>query len=186
MRAVFHQRDEADLRKGAFAVAGAGPAEGRFQRRVVGDIERAAVEADEAPALEPSALGRRRGDGPHQFVVQAAQRLGAEPGAGLRNAGFSGHLQRRRRVAQPTDALQQATQHLPAGRVHEQRHHDDVIDHHMSRQITLADAGLAGCGQNFVHLADRERLGDDTEADEVCNPASRRQFRCGACHRSGP
>ena len=96
MRAVFHQGDEADLRIGAFAVARAGPAEGGLERWLVGDVERAAVEADQAPMLEPGALGRRRRDRPHRLVVQAAHGLLAEPRASLRNAGFSGHLDRRR------------------------------------------------------------------------------------------
>jgi hypothetical protein len=102
MRAVFNQRDEADLRIGAFAVACAGPTERGFQRRLVGDIERAAVEADQSPVLEPRALGRRRRDRPQRLVVQAAHHLVAEPRASLRNTGFSGHLDRRRAAFQPS------------------------------------------------------------------------------------
>src|SRR5271156_1562466 len=92
MRAVLHQGDEADLRIGAFAMAGARPAEDSLQRRFVGDVERAAVEADQAPMLEPGALGRGRRDGPHRLVVQTPHGLVAEPRARLRNAIFVSYV----------------------------------------------------------------------------------------------
>ena len=42
---------------------------------------------------------------------------------------------------------------------------DDVIDHHMRRQIALADAGAIGLLQNLVDLLGGEELGNHAEAD---------------------
>jgi hypothetical protein len=186
VRAVLHQRDEADLRIGAFAVAGARPAEGGLQRGLVRDVERAAVEADQPPMLEPGALGRRRRDRPHRLVVQPAQDLVAEPRASLRNAGFPRHLDRRREASQPLETFQQPAQHLSARRIHEERHRDDVVYHDMSGQFTLANARLAGFGQYCANFGVRERFGDHAQADKIGSPLPRRKRRRDARHRSGP
>jgi hypothetical protein len=143
VRAILHQGDEADLRKGAAPAAGAGPAEGFIVGRIVGDIERAAVDADQPPAPIPGAPRRLGGDRPNHLVVQLTQRLPSKPRTGLRDAGLPRHLDLNRRV-QPLDALQQATKHLPTGRLHEQRQSDYVIDHHVSRKIALPDTRFAG------------------------------------------
>src|SRR5277367_1785945 len=105
MRAALDQRDETDLRIGALAVTGAGAPESLLVGGIVGDIERAAVQTDQPPALVPGASSRGRGDGAREFVVQPHDRFKAEPGPGLRNARLARNLARGRPL-QPTQALQ--------------------------------------------------------------------------------
>ena len=186
MRPVLHQADEADLGIGALALAHARPAEGGVELGLVGRLERAAVETDQSPTLEPGAPGRRRRDGLDRFIVQAPRHFGAQPRARLRNAGFSGRLDRGHGILQPPKAFQQAAQHLSARVIHIERQRDDVINHDMRGQLAVTNARLAGLRQDFMNLGDRERLGDDAKADEIRNPPPYGKPNRSARHRCRP
>src|SRR5512135_2182254 len=59
VRAILHQGDETDLRKGAAAPAGAGPPESFVVGRFIGDVEGTAVQAQRTPAAVPGSFGRK-------------------------------------------------------------------------------------------------------------------------------
>ena len=80
------------------------------------------------------------------------------------------------------ESAQQAAQNLTVGGPHIQRQRDDVIDHHMRRQVALADTGALGLLQNLRDFLGGEKLGDHAEANVVSDPAAGRQLRQGACH----
>jgi hypothetical protein len=78
----------------------------------------------------PCAFCRGRRDRPHDLVAQPLHRLCAEPRPRLRDARLARSLEQRRRIAQPLQAFNQATQHLAArascrarARAHNRRRH---------------------------------------------------------------
>ncbi len=118
----------------------------------------------------------------HHRVIEFLHWFSAQTAARLGNAGLAGDLHFGRRVEQPLHAFQQATQHLAIRRPHIQRQCDDVIDHHMRRQIAFADAGTIGLLQDLMDFLGGKELGNDAEADVVRDTAAGRQRRNGACH----
>jgi len=108
-----------------------------------GDIERAAVDADQPPAPVPSAPRRLGGDRPNHLVVQLTQGFPSKPRTGLRDAGLPRHLDLHGRV-KPLACPPTSTEAPPIGRLHVQRQSNYVIDHHVSRKIALPDTRFAG------------------------------------------
>jgi len=86
VRAVLDQGHKANLRISTAAAAGAGPAEGRVVGRLIGNVQRAAIQADQTPVPIPGPTGRTNRDRLHHRVMQLAHRFPSEPRAGLRNA----------------------------------------------------------------------------------------------------
>src|SRR2546428_11456162 len=127
-------------------------------------------------------LVRFSANGSYHRVIQLLQRRGAQSAARLRNAGLTGYLHLGGRIEQPLHAFQQATQYFTIGGPHIQRQRNDVIDHHMRRQIALADASALGLLQNLMDFLDGEELGNHAEANVVSDPAASRQLRQSACH----
>ena len=187
VRAILDQRDKADLRISAGAATGSRAAEGGLVCRLIGHIKCAAIQADQPPLPIPGPPRRFDCDWPHHLVVQFAHRLPSEPRAGLRDAGSARHLDGLRWTEQPLDAFQQASQNLARRTLlHVQRQSDDVIHHHMRRQITLAYRCSARHRKRRANRIDRERLCNHTQTDGIRDPASRRQYRRNACHSPHP
>lgn len=114
--------------------------------------------------------------------MQLPHDLKAEPRAGLADGGLACDLDRNGGIAQPLQAFHKAAQHLPAGRVHVERQRNDVIDHHMRRQVALADAALARRCQHSADPSQGEGLGDHAKAHIVGDPAALGKRCHGACH----
>ena len=175
MRTVLHQRDEAQLREGAAAPAGAGPTERRSVRRLVGNVEGAAVQAHQTPSPIPRPPGHPIRNRLHHRAMQTVQRLPAKTRARLRDPRLAGHLKRVRRTGQPLNPLQQAAQNLAVGRLHVERKRDYVIHHHRRRKRTPALARPPGIPQNRLHRIKRKRLRDHTQTDVVGDTRTRRE-----------
>ena len=84
----------------------------------------------------------------YQFIMQLMHRIPPEPCPRLREPGPAGDFDLRRRPQQPMQALQQATQHLtagrlpaPHGRLHVESQRDHEIDRDVRWKIALPDAG---------------------------------------------
>jgi hypothetical protein len=92
MGSVLQQGHETELGISAFAPAGSGPPIGLLVVEGVGHVQRAAVQADQAPIPVPSPLGAFVGDRANQASVESAQRLGPQAAARPRNAGRAGRL----------------------------------------------------------------------------------------------
>jgi hypothetical protein len=73
-------------------LASLGFAEGVSIFRLVGNVQRAAIEADQAPMPIPGTLGGLRGDGLDDLVVELTQRLPSQPDSSLGDAGPHRHL----------------------------------------------------------------------------------------------
>jgi len=168
VRAVFHQRYEAELRERALATARAWIAKAGAVLGRVGHIQAGAVQAHQPPPSIPRPLGGARRHRQHDLLVEPAQRHLAQAAARLRDAALARDLDRVG-APQPAQALQQAAQHLAGAGPHVQRHGDGVVHHHLRRQVALALARPAGLGQNLLHPVRRERLGDHAEADVVAD-----------------
>src|SRR6202163_772732 len=118
--------------------------------------------------------------------MQLTHRFPTEPRAGLRNTRLARHFDGRRRVEKPLHTLEQAAQHLAIRRMHIERQRDHIINHHMSRQIELADTGRPRCRQHRMNLAHREGLGDHPKTDVIRDPAPDRKGCNGSCHLLRP
>jgi len=167
MGAALDQGDETDLRIGAGAPGGGGATELGLDGRVLGDIQGAAVDADDAPLAIPGPRSLWRGNGMDDLIVKALEGLPTEAGAGLGDGRLPGDMQLVRGALQPAEAFHEAAQDLPAGGLGEQSQGDDVIDHHMGRQVAMALACASGFPEHGFHPLGREKPGHHPESDEI-------------------
>src|SRR5208282_6752635 len=125
---ILDQGYEPQLRKGAIATAGGRPLKSFIVSLLVGDIQRASVQAHQAPTLEPSAFRRFNGDRLYNFVVQLPNRFPPQSCTSLRDSRFSCHLDNRIRSHKPLDSFEKATQDFTVRRLHIQSQGDNIVD----------------------------------------------------------
>ena len=137
--------------------------EGLVVLRRIGDVQPAAIQADQSPLSIPTTLGALLGNGAYHRIIESLQWLGPQAASGLRDARFSGHFHFRRRVQQPLHTFQQATQYLPIGGPQIQRQRDDVIDHDM-RSSAFPKLRFVALLENGTLLIAGAPLADDVKA----------------------
>ena len=175
MRAAFHQRHERILGNALRPRLAFGRPNLASLRGLVGHVQRAPVNAHHAPLPVPGPGLARPGQRAHQALVQALERFIAQARAGLRDGRVAGHAQPPGGLRQPLQAIQQAAQHLAAGRMHMQRQRHGEEHHQVVRQQALADAGPLGLAQHLVNAMHRDGRRDGPQADVVRDPRTSRQ-----------
>ena len=106
MGAVFHQGQKLDRREGCCHPRLAGLfTEGQGVLRLIGHIQAASIQADDAPLAEPGTLGVGGGDGLDDLIVQLPDRFPSQANTGLGNAGPDGHLGIHGFASKPLDAF---------------------------------------------------------------------------------
>ena len=152
MRFILQKRDEAQLRISARSPAGGWTPKLVFVLLGVGDIQRAALQADQspvryrAPRVFSEAIGtttcsysRRKGSAPRRDRACETPLL---PVARTVSPGLVSHW------------MPSSKQRFPTGRLHVEHQHDHVVHH---EQFSLSDAGLASQGQDRIDPLSRNR-----------------------------
>src|SRR3990170_2784427 len=186
MGSVLDQGYKPQLWKGATSPAGRRPGESLFIFLLVGNVQRAAIETDQAPAPIPSAFRRFNGDWFHNIIVQLLDRLPPQARTRLRDTRFAGYLDYRSRSRKPLYPLQKATQDLAVRRVHVQRQCNHVIDYHVGRKIPLSKARLAGTAKHSSDRSERKRLCQNSQTNKISNACTTGKLGNGSCHRRSP
>jgi hypothetical protein len=168
--ARLHQRHQTQLRKPARPAGSARSAVAVFERRRVGQVNRGAVDADQAPPLIPGPGRARLGQGPRHRGIKLAQRFRPQPGAGLGDGRFAGDRNMLGAAAQPAQAFDQAPQDLAAGHRAVQRQGDHIVDHQLCRQLPLPTAVSAGRRQYLIDQGGRQRRRQHAQTDKVADP----------------
>src|SRR5208337_546252 len=164
---ILDQGYEPQLRKGAIATAGGRPLKSFLVSLLVGDIQRAPVQADGMPTLVPSTFSRFHRDRLYNFVVQLPNRFPSQACTSLRDSRFASHLDNRIRSHKPLDSFEKATQDFTVRRLHIQSQGDNIVDNHVRRQIPLPDAYLSGALKNSFNRRHRKGFSNYTQADEI-------------------
>ena len=180
--AVLDQGDEPQLWTRTAPTAGRRPAERLVILRLVGDVQGTAVEADQAPSPVPGAFRRLDRDRVDPLIVQVLEHLPPPPRARLRDPGFAGHRDGRRRSKEPCEALEQAPQPLAGGRRPVQRQRDHVVDDHVRRQIPLPEADPAALSEHGLNGGHRKRLRAYAQTDVIRYPRATWKSGNGSCH----
>ena len=166
MRAVLDHRDKTDLGKGCFTMRSARPTKGCIVDRFIGNIQRAAIKAHKAPVPVPSPLAPGACHRFNQRIVQVFHNRRSQPTAGLRNTRLARNADRRAKV-QPLQTFQQTPQHLTRRRLHVKAQRQHIIDHDVSRKITLPLARFPRRCQRFVNTRNRERSSQYSETEKI-------------------
>ena len=171
VRADLHHRRHTRLRERRTAARRSRQPEPLAVARLVGQVQRRAVEGHETQPPVPCAGRpgtRQRG---HAAVAKRQKRRRAQPRPRPRDRGLARDPHRKVR-RYPPKAVDKAAQDLAGRDRPEQRHRDHVVDHHLGRKVAPPPAVAAQGPQRRAH----RQGGHDAEQEKRGGAPARRRL----------